>query len=187
MKTWSEEKQAEYNKEYQKRNKEKIKEYQHQWYQDNKESIKNYLEDNKEKIKEKSKQYRNENKDKIKELWKEWYKNNPERSVRRRFMESKNKATKRRELTWTLSFEEYSNLVSLPCYYCDYKLGTRVTRSCGLDRLNSEIGYETNNVVSCCMICNTIKNEHLTPEETKAAVSAILKLRTESCIVNTPL
>lgn len=177
MKTWSKEKQAEYHKEWRKKNKEKLKEYQHQWHENNKDHIENYLESNKEKIKEKSKQYRADNKDKIKNLWNQWYKEHPERSPKRRFTESKNKAIKKRKLLWTLTLEEYTKLISEPCYYCNNKLGDPVKRSCGLDRLDSNIGYEITNVVSCCMICNTIKNEHLTPEEAKAAVEAVLLIR----------
>lgn len=111
-------------------------------------------------------------------MWQNWYKEHPERSPKRRFTESKNKAIKKRNISWTLTLEEYSSLITKPCYYCDNKLGAPVKRSVGLDRLNSKGSYELSNVVSCCYICNCIKNEFLTPNETKAAVTAILLLRT---------
>lgn len=174
---WTKEKQAEYYKEWRIKNKDKLKTYQKNWHKENKEYIQAYLSENDEHIKKVQKEYRENNSEKIKELWREWYKNNPERSPKRRFAESKNKAIKKRELTWTITIEEYTELIQLPCYYCDNKLGQPVKRSCGLDRIDSNVGYEINNVVSCCFICNTIKHEHLNVEETKAAVNAILAVR----------
>lgn len=82
-----------------------------------------------------------------------------------------------RELEFFLSLEAYSALVSQPCYYCKGKLGQPVKRGCGLDRLNSRIGYVTGNVVSCCGICNRMKSDWMTPEETLIAVEAILQFR----------
>lgn len=174
---WTKEKQSEYYKEWRVKNKEKIKEYQKKWHEDNKLHVKEYIESNSEHIKKQQKVYRESNKDKIKNLWKDWYKEHPERSPKRRFTESKNKAIKVRKIHWTLTLEEYASLICLPCHYCNNKLGEPVKRSCGLDRLDSSKGYEINNVVSCCGICNTIKNEHLSPEETKIAVAAILEYR----------
>ena len=63
------------------------------------------------------------------------------------------------------------------------KLGKPVKRSTGLDRLDSDGCYELTNVVSCCYSCNTIKNNILTPEETKIAVKAILDFRALQKIV----
>lgn len=177
MAKWSKEQQAVYHKEWRKKNKEKLQQYHQQWHENNKNYIENYLEQNKDRIREKSKEYRDKNKDRIKKLWNQWYKEHPERSPKRRFTESKNKAIKIRKLSWTLTLEEYTKLISEPCYYCNNELGDPVKRSCGLDRLDSNTGYEITNVVSCCMICNTIKNEHLTPEETKIAVNAVLQFR----------
>lgn len=176
-KKWDKKKQSEYYKSWRAKNKEKIKEYQKKWHAENKEHVKQYIEENSIKIKEQQKEYRDKNKDKIKEMWNNWYKNNPERSPRRRFTESKNKAIKLRRINWELTFEEYTSLIFLPCYYCNNELGEPVKRSCGLDRLDSNIGYILSNVVSCCSLCNTIKNDRLTPEETKIAVTAILNYR----------
>lgn len=177
---WNKQKQSEYHKEWRKKNKDKVREYQKKWHEENEDHVKKYLEENSEQIKEKQKIYRENNKSEIKKMWSDWYKEHPERSPKRRFSESKNKAIKKRKLTWTLTLEEYTKLIIMPCYYCNNKLGSPVKRSCGLDRLDSNRGYELDNVVSCCFICNTIKHEHLTPEETKAAVKAILKIRNKN-------
>ena len=174
---WTKEKQSEYYKEWREKNKDKIKEYQKKWHLENKEHVADYVKNNSDHIKKTQKKYRETHKSELKILWDEWYKEHPERSARRRFSESKNKAIKKRGINWTLEFEDYNRLIQLDCYYCGNKLGEKVKRSCGLDRLDSNKGYELTNVVSCCNICNCIKNEHLTPEETKVAVEAILKYR----------
>jgi hypothetical protein len=174
---WTKEKQSEYYKKWRQRNKENIKSYQKKWHEENKEHVQQYLKDNAESIRLVQKRYRETHKEEIKTMWREWYEEHPERSPKRRFTESKNKATKKRGINWTLTFDQYAALIEMPCYYCENKLGEPVKRSCGLDRLDSNKGYEMGNVVSCCYICNTIKNEHLTVEETKAAVGAILKVR----------
>lgn len=176
-KKWNKEKQSEYYKEWRQRNKNKIKSYQKEWRDKNKEHLQQYVKDNEDTIRNNHKIYRDTHKEEIKKMWQDWYKEHPERSPRRRFTESRNKALKKRGIEWELTFEEYCLLIGMPCYYCENKLGKPVKRSCGLDRLDSGKGYVSENVVSCCYICNTIKNEHLTVEETKAAVEAILKVR----------
>ena len=151
-------------------------EYHKNWRKENQEHLKQYRIDNAEQIAQTQKEWRNNNPGRAKELWDEWYKNNKTRSPRRRFTEAKHNA-KRREIDWLLSLEEYSYLITLPCYYCENLLGEPVKRACGLDRLDSNSGYQIDNVVSCCYTCNCIKNQFLTPEETKAAVEAILTVR----------
>ncbi len=175
--TWTKERQSAYYKEWRAKNKEKLAKYNKKWHEENIEHIQQYLKNNSDHIKMIQKDYRDNHKEEISKMWKDWYKEHPERSPKRRFTESKNKAIKRRGILWSLSFEEYSQLIELPCHYCNNNLGSPVKRSCGLDRLDSSRGYEAGNVVSCCFICNTIKNEHLTQEETKAAVKAILAVR----------
>jgi hypothetical protein len=103
--------------------------------------------------------------------------NDKERIARRRFTEGKRNAIKRRGLVWALTFEEYYSLIEKSCYYCNYELGDPITASGGLDRIDNSKGYITGNVVSCCWTCNTIKNDHLTMEETKAVVAAIIAFR----------
>lgn len=66
------------------------------------------------------------------------------------------------------------------CYYCGAepsednqwnkkskrKTEDTIIRINGIDRVNSDIGYEPGNCVSCCPICNTMKSD-LTVEEFK--------------------
>lgn len=49
-----------------------------------------------------------------------------------------------------MSFEDYLATASLPCYYCSR------TPSCGVDRINSEHGHWSSNVLPCCEKCNII-------------------------------
>jgi len=48
------------------------------------------------------------------------------------------------------------------CYYCQIPLSSTAP---GLDRLDSSKGYSKDNCVPCCLRCNTIKRDLLTPEE----------------------
>ena len=174
-KKWDKEQQSAYHKEWRKKNKEKLAAYQKKWHAENEEHLEQYRKDNAETISKQQKGWREEHPGRAKELWDEWYRVNKARSPKRRFTEAKHKA-KQREIKWTLTFEEYAALIILPCYYCNNQLCEPVKRSTGLDRLDSNKGYEISNVVSCGYACNCIKHTFLTPEETKAAVQAVLEV-----------
>ena len=51
----------------------------------------------------------------------------------------------------TLDKNSYLKLISRPCLYCGSK--ERV----GVDRVRSDGGYTTDNVVACCATCNFMK------------------------------
>lgn len=60
--------------------------------------------------------------------------------------------------------EEFRSLILSDCYYCG-AAPSRVIKKyphqpCvgGIDRLNSSLGYFSENVVSCCTTCNMMKN-----------------------------
>lgn len=84
---------------------------------------------------------------------------------------------KRRGIEFSITLEQYLEITSQPCYYCNHKLCKPIIYYGGLDRLDNNLGYQIGNVVSCGKICNVIKNEFLSSEETLAAVEAILKVR----------
>jgi hypothetical protein len=70
---------------------------------------------------------------------------------------------------------EYESLISgKMCYYCEGPLNPRGS---GLDRLDSQLGYEIGNVVPCCSYCNNLKGAYLTPEETLKVISTLKKVR----------
>ena len=71
--------------------------------------------------------------------------------------------------------EEYGNLIAQNCEYCNKSISSSYGVS--LDRKDSNKGYTMANVVPCCGACNQIKNVHLTHEEMKAAMKAVLEIR----------
>ena len=61
---------------------------------------------------------------------------------------------KKRSINFKLSEEEFSNFWNCKCTYCDDLINT-----IGLDRIDSSKGYQIDNVVSCCRICNVMKSD----------------------------
>lgn len=74
----------------------------------------------------------------------------------------------KKQIPFVLSDDEFKLLISQPCFYCGvepYKLWPR-SKSCngqirynGIDRKNNTIGYNIENCVSCCEICNKAKRD----------------------------
>lgn len=92
------------------------------------------------------------------------------------------KAARNRGFSWNLSKEQFRDLISKNCFWCDNQPkpwniyikrdGTRSRKIAnekyieqawvninGVDRINSGIGYEPNNVVPCCSECNIAKSD----------------------------
>lgn len=192
---WTKQKQRDYNREYAKKNKERLAAYQKEWRKKNKAWLAEYQEINKERDRKRNKKYRESNKDRQKELWDAWYLKNkkalkPKKKKGRytpksRFNKAKNGAEER-GIKWTLKFEDYERIIQDPCFYCANQLGEPTKLAGGLDRLNSNKGYSLSNVVSCCVVCNVMKGNFLTPEETAVAVQAILSLRKKKGIKKKP-
>ena len=76
---------------------------------------------------------------------------------------------------WTLTFEEYTALIAMPCNYCE--LPNTETYGTGLDRLENDRGYHLDNVVSCCPECNIVRNSIFTPEEMKLIGKVIREIK----------
>lgn len=74
-----------------------------------------------------------------------------------------------------ISFDEFKEKSKQPCFYCglEYskiiedrlnkcvkgkRLSDTIIKINGIDRLNSNIGYSSDNTVPCCKYCNTAKN-----------------------------
>lgn len=60
--------------------------------------------------------------------------------------------SKYRGIEFNLTYEEFMTHWNNPCTYCGEEVET-----IGLDRIKSEIGYQIDNVVSCCRVCNKAK------------------------------
>lgn len=81
------------------------------------------------------------------------------------------RGAKRRGIEWSISLEDYINIIKPLCHYC---AGPLSPFGINLDRKNNAIGYTKDNVVTCCGDCNRTKGDRLTYEE-MVAVSNLLK------------
>lgn len=105
------------------------------------------------------------------------YKRKPSDWIRYRWRRSKNTARKK-GIEFTLTFDEYKILIKDSCFYCHGVFGA-VKTSVGLDRVNNLLGYLSGNCVSCCQVCNRIKADCFSKEETKVMVEALLEHRSK--------
>lgn len=64
-----------------------------------------------------------------------------------------------RNLEIKISKDEWLKVVGLPCHYCGepHSNTTKGWKHNGVDRVNSDLPYEIDNVVPCCKWCNTAK------------------------------
>lgn len=60
---------------------------------------------------------------------------------------------KNRSLSWELTDEQAILLLHKECYYCGQP------NADGIDRVDSTKGYSSDNCVSCCGVCNIMKNK----------------------------
>lgn len=166
-------KRAEYNREYQKKNRERLykkhrewveknrekqiayhKEYNREWYKKNKEEhdargkVWGQKPENKKKRVQYVQKYVSKHKEQVRENGLRY-----NQTTKGRFRFVQNNATKRKK-DFTLSIEEYTNIVSRPCAYCG-DVG-----KVGVDRIDNSIGYTKENSTSCCKMCNYMKNKH---------------------------
>ena len=94
-------------------------------------------------------------------------------TLKGRFKELKKNA-KDRGIILDLTLEQYKVILGDEiCVYCDNKVGS----GAALDRLDNKKGYTKNNVVVCCNDCNKLRQDRLTPEETKKVVKYLKRLR----------
>lgn len=84
-------------------------------------------------------------------------------------------SAKKRGLSWSLSDDEVRIIAAKVCYYCDrepqqimwHANWSNARKSLlynGIDRVDNLRGYELDNVVPCCKICNMAKRD-MTQEE----------------------
>jgi hypothetical protein len=97
---------------------------------------------------------------------------------------SRNRA-RQRGLKWDLDFTTWEFLRSQPCDYCGLPIETKAG---SLDRLDNAVGYELGNVVPCCFICNSMRNNIWTPVEMRVlgvVIGSLIRLRADP--VNNPI
>lgn len=66
--------------------------------------------------------------------------------------DSRRRSRAKRNISFDLTFDVFSNLIKENCYYCD------TPNSRGIDRVDSDRGYFLENSVPCCRICNAMKS-----------------------------
>lgn len=79
-----------------------------------------------------------------------------------RWMRSKCNARKRNK-EWTIDFELFKELISMPCAYCLESVANETGSS--LDRKDNNKGYLIDNVITCCKRCNRIRSKSMSSEE----------------------
>ena len=89
------------------------------------------------------------------------------------------------------SFDDFVKKSESPCYYCGMEwsrelqdrrnetikgglVSDTIVRCNGIDRIDSNIGYTSENTVSCCKYCNTAKNT-MTQEQFKEWIVRVYK------------
>jgi len=98
-----------------------------------------------------NKEWRDENKEHDAERKRKWVDENPNRDS---YNHKKNNA-KYRNKSFNLTLEWYlDNVWDKQYFYCGE------ASNGGMDRVDNNIGYETDNIVPCCKWCNSIKMEH---------------------------
>lgn len=98
----------------------------------------------------------------------------PKEVTFRRLFYNYRKGAKKRNYAFELSREEFESLIFKNCFYCGIKPNTTsnmlkgfryskekedlgwITYN-GIDRLNNKLGYNAQNVVTCCETCNKLK------------------------------
>lgn len=125
--------------------------------EERKKSSKEYYKKNRIKhLKEKKEYYKKNRKDIIKKN-SDYKKNNPEtdkkysRSLKGRYRDYKKGAVKR-GLEFSLTLDDFEKMWDSYCYYCKDKID-----GIGIDRVDNNIGYIKENIVSCCPTCNVMK------------------------------
>ena len=114
-----------------------------------------YKINNKEKYSLQRKVYTKEHKEE-KSLYDKQYRHKIETRYKRCQFDSK-----RRNISFNLTFDQFVEITSNSCYYCK---SFDERNFCGIDRVDSNIGYVVQNCVACCKTCNYMKLE-LTVEQ----------------------
>ena len=85
-------------------------------------------------------------------------------------MASVKSGARKRGIDYSLSFEQFKNIVQRQCFWCNTepplknpkgeRMPTMPAPANGIDRLDNSMGYVYNNCVASCQMCNVAKNNH---------------------------
>lgn len=143
-----------YSRDYGQKNKEKI----------SKRNAEKYIA-NPERVKEKSSKRYQKKKEEILEQMKEYYERRYDYIRNRDYAKANTREGKylkimknaeERSRVVEMTKEEIMDMTDLPCAYCGKETIDGVKRN-GIDRMNNSIGYTLENCMSCCEICNFMK------------------------------
>lgn len=89
------------------------------------------------------------------------YGESAKRDLYRKYSDS----AKRRNVEFSVSFDEFIHITSQSCVYCGREPFTVAKRAKsvgyyvhnGVDRVNNDLGYIEGNMVACCTVCNRAK------------------------------
>lgn len=95
-----------------------------------------------------------------------WHKLPADVALLRELFRKYRKQALERNLLFNLKEDEFKKLISQNCNYCDIAPYNKINHKTsngfliynGIDRVNNDKGYDLENSVSCCKICNIMKN-----------------------------
>lgn len=114
-----------------------------------------YRKNNSEEYRNSKKRYYANNKKEILESNRNW------RGTFKGRLSTYKRGALSRNVDWSLTDKEFESFYNLNCYYCNTKI-----EGVGIDRLNSEKGYNIPNCVPCCYQCNVMKMDYSLEEFT---------------------
>jgi len=80
--------------------------------------------------------------------------NKSDKGIYKRYVNECNRRNRLvRGIAMELNFDQFSGLINKPCHYCG------ITNCRGVDRIDSNGNYTTNNTNPCCKVCNEMKND----------------------------
>lgn len=100
--------------------------------------------------------------------------NTYQKTIKGRYNFSKQKAKKQNK-EFTLTLEQYEQLLSKPCYYDGVSLLGEY--GVGLDRIDNNKGYTLENVLPCCGNCNKIRGATISVAEMIEVAKLLKRLR----------
>ena len=107
-----------------------------------------YRKEHKEELRSKFQAYRESHREHACLMTRKWKRDNPAFNA---YCNRRARA-KKRKVPWNLSREWYlDNIWDKRCFYGDH------AAEGGIDRLDSKRGYDPDNCVPCCFVCNAIK------------------------------
>ena len=103
-------------------------------------------------------------------------------AVRNNILDDYKRGASKRNFSWTISDDTFDRLLGGQCVYCcsppsRVRKGRRGNGDFvynGIDRVNSSLGYDDDNVVSCCYVCNRAKSD-MTLQEFNSWIERLVK------------